>query len=62
MAQQLFKDKQNRLFLGVCSGISDSLGIDVTIIRLATILGTILTGSLIFWIYLLLAIILPNKK
>jgi len=60
--KQLYKNKANGMFLGVCSGLSDCLGIDVTVLRLITIVGTIFTGTLIFWIYLLLALLLPNKK
>lgn len=61
MAQQLHKNRSKGMFLGVCAGLSDSIGIDVTILRILTLGGAILTGSLIFWIYLLLGIILPNK-
>ena len=60
--QKLYKNRSNGIFLGVCSGLSQSLGIDVTILRLLVIFGTIFTGSLIFWIYLLLGFILPNKN
>lgn len=62
MAQQLFKNRSKGMFLGVCAGLSDVLGIDVTILRLLTVVGTIMTGSLILWIYLLLGVMLPNKS
>ena len=58
---QLHKDSTRGMFCGVCAGISNVTGIDVTLVRIATIFGSIFTGSLIFWIYLLLAIILPKK-
>jgi phage shock protein C len=60
--KNLYKNKKNGMFFGVCAGLSDALGIDVTVLRFATIFGTIFTGSLIFWIYLLLALLLPNKE
>lgn len=50
------------MFFGVCAGISDYTGIDVTIIRLLTLFGAVATGSIIFWIYLLLGILLPKKS
>lgn len=62
MAQQLYKNRAKRKILGVCAGLSDSTGIDVTLLRCVTLLGAIFTGSLIFWIYLILAIILPDKN
>ena len=59
--KSLYKNKKDRMLFGVCAGLSDATGIDVTILRFATIFGNIFTGSLIFWVYLLLALILPNK-
>jgi phage shock protein C len=58
----LCKNKEDGMFFGVCAGISDYTGIDVTIIRLLTLFGAIATGSIIFWVYLLLGILLPKKS
>lgn len=58
---KLVKNKHNKMFFGVCSGLADWLNTDVTFVRLLFIVGTFLTGSLLFWIYLLLAIILPPE-
>ena len=57
---KLIKGK-NKMLFGVCSGIAEYTGIDATIIRLATVIGTLVTGSILFWVYLLLAILLPSK-
>lgn len=62
MAKKIYKDTDNKMIFGVCAGLSDMTGIDVTVIRLATVLGAIFTGSLIFWIYLLLGVVLPRKS
>ena len=59
---KLYKDRKNGMFFGVCAGLSEATGIDVTILRLLTVVGAIFTGSLIFWIYLLLGILLPQKQ
>jgi len=58
---KLFKNKQDGMIFGVCAGISQSLNIDVRIIRLLMILGVFASFSVLFWIYLLLGIILPNR-
>jgi phage shock protein C len=58
---KLFKNKQDGMIFGVCAGISQALGIDVRIIRLLMVLGVFASFSILFWIYLLLAIILPSK-
>jgi phage shock protein PspC (stress-responsive transcriptional regulator) len=62
MAQRLYKDPSKKMIFGVCAGLSDVTGIDISIIRLATLFGAIFTGSLVFWIYLLLGILLPRKE
>jgi phage shock protein PspC (stress-responsive transcriptional regulator) len=59
--RKLTKNKYNRLLFGVCSGLADWLNADATLIRLVFVVGAFLTGSLLFWIYLLLAIILPSE-
>lgn len=58
---KLYKTKPKMIF-GVCAGLAEATGIDVSIIRLATVLGTIFSGSILLWIYLLLAILLPTKE
>lgn len=59
---KLLKNKQKGMIFGVCAGLSDYSGIDVTLIRLATVIGSIMSGSIVFWIYLLLGILLPSKR
>lgn len=58
----MLKKSKNRKLFGVCGGLSDYLGLDVSIIRLLFVVGTILTGSLVFWIYIILALVLPNEE
>jgi len=41
---RFYLDKRNARFLGVCSGIADYTGIDVTWIRIGAVLLTILGG------------------
>ena len=62
MSKVLFKNKEDGMIVGVCSGLSDATGIDVSLVRIATFLGAIATGSIVFWLYLLLAIFLPKKN
>jgi len=59
--KNLYKDQYNRVLFGVCSGLSDYTSIDVSLLRILFIIGTLFSGTLLFWIYLLLAIVLPNK-
>lgn len=50
----------NGTLFGVCCGIANFTGIDPSIVRILFVLGTLFTGSILFWIYLLLALILPR--
>ncbi|WP_066720360.1 envelope stress response membrane protein PspC [Sphingomonas pituitosa] len=41
---KFYLDKQNGKFMGVCAGLADYTGIDVTWVRVATVLLTVATG------------------
>jgi len=58
----IYKNKKNGMIFGVCAGIADSTGIDIRIIRLAFIAAAIFSGSLFFWLYIILGIFLPQKE
>ena len=59
---QLHKSKKNRVLFGVCGGLSDATGIDPAILRLGFVLGSFFTGSILFWVYLLLALVLSDEQ
>lgn len=58
---KFYLDKINAKWLGVCSGISDYTGIDITLVRVGTALLTIATSGWAFIAYLLIAWLAPNK-
>jgi phage shock protein PspC (stress-responsive transcriptional regulator) len=46
--RRLVRSTDDRMLGGVCAGVADYLGVDVTIVRLLTVVGTVLGfGSLI---------------
>jgi phage shock protein PspC (stress-responsive transcriptional regulator) len=47
------------MIFGVCGGLAKATGIDSSLIRLGFVVGAVFTGSILFWIYLLLGIVLP---
>ena len=59
---RLYKNSNDKMIFGGCSGLADYLGITSIIVRLLTVAGVFFSLSLVFWIYLLLAIILPQKN
>ena len=56
----LKKNRNDKIFFGVCSGIADYLQVDPTLVRVLTFLSFWFSGSITFWAYIILAIILPD--
>lgn len=57
---RLVKSKNRKLF-GVCGGLAIFFGINPFFVRLLFVLGAIFSGSLLFWIYIILAITLEDE-
>ncbi len=49
----------NKKIAGVCAGLAEYMDIDPTIMRVVFALGLFL-GTFSFWVYLILALVLPN--
>jgi len=58
---KFYLDKQNRKFLGVCSGIADYTGVDVTLIRIATVALVFFGSGFPIILYFVTAFIADNK-
>jgi len=56
----LYRDTKNGKIAGVCSGLSEYLDVDVSLIRLIWIIFTIFGGAGIF-LYIIAALIIPRK-
>lgn len=61
MEKKLVRLSNDKKLGGVCSGLARYFGMDVSIMRVAYLILTILTGSLLFWLYLILWVILPQE-
>ena len=59
--RRLYKDRDNKLIGGVCAGIADYFGFDVTVTRLVVIAGLIFFPPPTLIAYILLAFLLPAK-
>jgi phage shock protein C len=59
--KQLYRSRDDRMVAGICGGLGDYLDIDPTIIRLIFVFGTVLTGSGLFWAYLVMMLIVPEE-
>jgi phage shock protein C len=58
---QFYLDKQNAKWAGVCAGIADYTGIDVTIVRVAVVVLTMATSGWIFLAYLAASWLAPKR-
>ena len=55
----LRRSRTNRSIAGICAGLAEFFGADVTLIRIVTLL-LILFGGLSIWIYIVLWIVIPE--
>lgn len=58
---RFYRDKQNGKWAGVCAGIADYAGIDVTVVRIGFVLGTIFSGGNLLLGYFAIAWLAPKK-
>lgn len=59
---KLIKSQKDKMIFGVCGGLSEYTGVNSSIIRLGFVLGSIFTGSILLWVYIILAILLPVSE
>ena len=58
---KFYLDKQNKKWMGVCAGIADYTGVDVTLVRIGTVLLTVLGSGMTIIAYFVVAWLAPNK-
>lgn len=58
---QFYLDKQNAKWMGVCSGIADYTGLDITLVRVAMIVLTFVTSGWMLLAYLAAGWLAPKK-
>ena len=50
---------QDSIIAGVCAGLAEFFGLDVSLVRIATLI-LILFGGLSLWVYIILWLIVPK--
>jgi phage shock protein C len=58
---RFYRDKRNGKFLGVCSGIADYTGFDVTLIRILLVASIVIGGGGPLPLYFIAAFMTPDK-
>jgi len=61
MEKRLYRDEHRKMIAGVCAGLADYFGIDVTVVRVLFLATLILKGGGLM-IYIILWIVLPVKN
>ncbi len=56
-----YLDKRNGKWLGVCSGLADYTGFDVTLVRIGMVAGTILMWGGLLVVYIVAAMVASDK-
>ena len=59
--KQLYRSSNDKMIAGVCGGLGDYFDIDPTIIRLIFVFGAFVTGSALFWAYLIMMVVVPEE-
>ncbi len=58
--KKLFRSNRDRMIAGVCGGLGEYFDIDPTIVRLLFVFGSFVTGSGLFWAYLIMMVVVPE--
>lgn len=58
---RFYLDKQNKKWAGVCAGIADYTGIDVTLVRIGFVGSLFVIGPMAFAVYFIAAWMSPRK-
>jgi phage shock protein PspC (stress-responsive transcriptional regulator) len=61
MAKKLYRSRTDRKIWGVCGGLGKYFEVDPTLIRVIFI-ASILLGSLGFWVYIIMTIVVPVES
>lgn len=58
---ELVRPRQGRVIAGVCAGVANRFGWDITLVRILTALAVVFLG-LSIWAYIILWILMPNES
>lgn len=58
--KKLYRSTQDKQIAGICGGLGEYLNMDPTVMRILFVAGFFLSGSLMFWAYLVMWIVIPE--
>ena len=60
--KRLERPRTGRMLAGVCAGIAEYFGLDVSLVRIGYVLLTLFTAFCGVLVYFILAVIIPQEK
>ena len=58
--RHLYRSREECIIAGVCGGLADYFGLDVSKLRVALLI-MILLGGLSIWVYIILGLVVPQN-
>ncbi|MCH8615556.1 envelope stress response membrane protein PspC [Sphingomonas sp. SM33] len=58
---RFYRDKRNGKFMGICAGIADYAGFDVTLVRITMIAAIFLSSGSILPVYFIAGMVAPDR-
>ena len=59
--RRLVRSRDDKMIAGVCAGVADYFGVDVTLVRLLTVLGAVFSGGTFVVAYVVAWLLLPEE-
>jgi len=60
-SKKLYRNRNNRMIAGVCAGLAEFFGIDVTIVRLVFAAGALLGFGSFILVYIVMFVVVPEE-
>ncbi len=61
MSKILYRDDQNAAVFGVCKGLADYFEVDVSLVRILTLVSFFFSVGTVFLVYFIMGLVLPSK-
>jgi phage shock protein C len=61
VTNRFLTNRRDGKIMGVAAGIADYSGVDVTLIRVALVAALLLTGPVVFFLYLITALVAADR-
>lgn len=61
MSEKKLRKSENKMIAGVCAGLAEYFGMDITLVRIIYVLLTIFTVFSGVIVYIIMALLMPSK-